>query len=135
MSGVTTGRDGAPLVGRGRELDQLARHLAAAEAGRGAAVVVIGEPGIGKTALVAAVASRAHDGGAQVLWGRCSRVGAQSAWGPVAQALAALLDEGVIDASMAAGCGGGLLAILPEAAHLAPDLVAPAGADPETVAF
>ncbi len=134
MSGAS-GRDRSPLVGRERELDRLTGQLAAAEAGRGGAIAVIGEPGIGKTALVAAATSRAHDAGALVLWGRCSRLGAQSAWGPVAQALAALLDEGVIDASMAAACGGGLLAILPEAAHLVPQLNAPAGADPETVAF
>jgi class 3 adenylate cyclase len=44
-----------PLVGRGEELHRLERILeAAAASGRGAAAVVIGDPGIGKTRLLAA---------------------------------------------------------------------------------
>lgn len=123
------------LIGRDVELDLLAGHLASAATGRGGAVAVIGEPGIGKTALVAATATQASDSGAVVLWGRCSALGGQSAWGPVSQALGALLDTGMIDPSVAAGCGGGLVALLPDAVTGAGNLVAPVGADPETVAF
>lgn len=54
---------------------------------------------------------------------------------PLSQALGAVLDQGVLDRTLAARCGGALLSILPEAAHIAPELVAPAGADPETIAF
>jgi len=96
---------------------------------------VIGEPGIGKTALVSAIAERAQGLGARVLWGRCSDLAARVEWEPLAQALATLLDDGTLDAGLAARCGGGLLAVVPEAAHVAPDLVPPAGADPETIAF
>jgi predicted ATPase len=46
-----------------------------------------------------------------------------------------LLDQGLLDASTASSCGGGLLAVLPEAIELSPELVAPTDADPETVAF
>ena len=123
------------LVGRDRELARLAMDVEATVAGRGAAVAVIGEPGIGKTTLVAEVASRATASGARVMWGRCSDHAARVEWEPVAQALGALLDDGTIDAGIAERCGGGLLAVLPDAAQVAPDVLPPAGADPETIAF
>ncbi len=123
------------LVGRDRELDRLGEELEAATAGRGRAVAVIGEPGIGKTALVSAITMRAQQRGARVLWGRCSDVGAPAEWGPLAQALGVLVDDGTLDAALAARCGAGLLAVVPDAAHVAPELAPPAGADPETIAF
>jgi hypothetical protein len=123
------------LVGRERELLRLAELLDAARAGRGGALALIGEPGIGKTALIAQLAAFARMEGAHVAWGRCSGLAGDAAWAPVAQALAPLLDEGVLDAATATACGGGLLAIMPEVARLSPALVAPAGADPETIGF
>src|SRR5688572_29761452 len=123
------------LVGRDRELARLGTHLDAAVAGRGSAVAVIGEPGIGKTALVSAITMRAQERGARVLWGRCSDVGARTEWEPLAQALGALVDDNTLDAALAARCGAGLLAVVPDAAHVAPELAPPAGADPETIAF
>ena len=54
------------LVDRSGELDLLAGLLAQAAEGASAAVVVRGEPGIGKTALLDAVAGRAVTGGMQV---------------------------------------------------------------------
>jgi DNA-binding NarL/FixJ family response regulator len=47
------------FVGRARELEELERALAAARAGRGGAVLVTGDAGIGKTRLVSELA--AHD--------------------------------------------------------------------------
>jgi predicted ATPase len=132
---VAAGRQADSLVGRDRELARLTSDFAAAVAGRGSAVAVIGEPGIGKTALVSALTYRAQEAGARVLWGRCSDLGARAEWEPVAQALGALVDDGTLDAAQASRCGGGLLAIVPDAANLAPELAPPAGADPETIAF
>jgi predicted ATPase len=40
------------VLGRQRELDVLDRMLAAARDRHGGAIVVLGEPGIGKTALI-----------------------------------------------------------------------------------
>ncbi|MDA0182886.1 AAA family ATPase, partial [Solirubrobacter phytolaccae] len=48
----TTGNDLAPFVGRRRDLDVLADEWAVAREGSPRAVLVEGEPGIGKTALV-----------------------------------------------------------------------------------
>ena len=42
----------APLVGRGRELEQLRHVLERATAGQGQVVAIVGEPGVGKSRLV-----------------------------------------------------------------------------------
>jgi predicted ATPase len=49
------------LVGREPERARLAALLDEARGGRGAAVVVVGEPGIGKTALLDDLRQRAQD--------------------------------------------------------------------------
>jgi predicted ATPase/DNA-binding SARP family transcriptional activator len=55
------------FVGRGADRRTIAEAL---DAG-GCAVLVAGEPGIGKTALVAAAAKAAHDNGSWIVHGRC----------------------------------------------------------------
>ncbi|HEX4705778.1 MAG TPA: AAA family ATPase [Pseudonocardiaceae bacterium] len=57
------------LVGRDRELSWLLRRVTDTVAGRGHVVLVEGEPGIGKTALVRAVCAAAADRGATVFLG------------------------------------------------------------------
>jgi DNA-binding NarL/FixJ family response regulator len=59
----------AALVGRDSELDRLAAAAAAAQAGRGRIVLISGEPGIGKTAILAALTDRAAAAGARGLYG------------------------------------------------------------------
>ncbi|MDQ1657251.1 MAG: hypothetical protein QOD41_2334, partial [Cryptosporangiaceae bacterium] len=66
------------FVGRQHELTGLAAQLAEAAAGRGSAVIVTGEPGIGKTAVVEQAAARSSgpvltgravaDDGAPAFW-------------------------------------------------------------------
>jgi len=60
-----------PIVGRGVELAQLDRPPRDADRRSAGLVLVTGEPGIGKTRLVAEVGARAHQRGATVLFGRC----------------------------------------------------------------
>jgi predicted ATPase len=67
MTGVLPERS-APLVGRDRELEAILAALG--EAPR--PVVVCGEPGIGKTRLLAEVALRAEPRGGLVLLGRAA---------------------------------------------------------------
>ena len=50
----------SPLVGRDEEIDLLLRRWAHASAGNEQVVLVSGEPGIGKSRLVAALAERLH---------------------------------------------------------------------------
>jgi hypothetical protein len=51
----------SPLVGRDEEIDLLMRRGARAKAGDGQVVLVSGEPGIGKSRIVAALAERLRD--------------------------------------------------------------------------
>ena len=50
----------APLVGRDEEIDLLMRRWARAKTGDGQVVLISGEPGIGKSRIVAALAERLH---------------------------------------------------------------------------
>jgi DNA-binding SARP family transcriptional activator len=59
------------LIGRGVELIALQRVLKQAEEGRGQVVILIGEAGIGKSALIAALAAEAERRAARVLVGYC----------------------------------------------------------------
>ena len=58
------------FVGRKAELVALRSALDRSLAGRGAVVLVAGEPGIGKSELADRLAADAAARGAQVLWGR-----------------------------------------------------------------
>jgi DNA-binding SARP family transcriptional activator len=62
---------GLPFVGRKTELARLHELWADVCAGTRAAVVVDGEPGIGKTRLASEIARTVHGQGALVLYGRC----------------------------------------------------------------
>jgi DNA-binding NarL/FixJ family response regulator len=77
-----------PFVGRAGELGTLEFALAAARAGRGAAILVTGDAGIGKTRLAAEFARRARDGGFATLLGRSiDLVGTELPYQPFAEAL------------------------------------------------
>ncbi len=79
------------LVGRKEHLAALTRVLNEARTGRGRLVLVSGEPGVGKTRLAQAFASRAMEVGATVVWGRCVGGGDTPPFLPWAEALRALL--------------------------------------------
>ncbi len=59
------------FVGRDREMGELNTALEATLAGQGRLVMLVGEPGIGKTRTAQELAALAEHRGAQVLWGRC----------------------------------------------------------------
>ncbi|MFN8511324.1 MAG: AAA family ATPase [Thermomicrobiales bacterium] len=75
------------FVGRAGELAALRDKLAAAREGRGGLALIVGEAGIGKTALARAFAHDAREGGARVLWGACLEGDWQPPYGPWAEAL------------------------------------------------
>src|SRR5262245_30773896 len=72
---------GVQLLERDRALAALAEAYAAAARGSGRAVLVSGEPGIGKTALATRFASDL-DAGARVLWGACDDLSIPRPLGP-----------------------------------------------------
>ena len=57
------------LVGRDIEMALLTGLMKEAARGRGSAVLIEGEPGIGKSALVRAAVAQAPEIGCQVYWG------------------------------------------------------------------
>ena len=58
------------LVGRARELTAIATAMAAARRGAARVLHLVGEPGIGKTALAEQAAALAAGQGWVVVWGR-----------------------------------------------------------------
>ena len=73
------------LVGRERERDVLRDRLAAAQQGQGGTVLISGEAGIGKSALLTDFAWHARAAGAPVLTGRAASGG--GAYRPFVEAL------------------------------------------------
>jgi len=67
--------DDGPLVGRAEELDHLLQHVDQAVSGRGSAVLVAGDAGVGKTRLLDELATRAPAHGVRVLIGHCVDLG------------------------------------------------------------
>jgi class 3 adenylate cyclase/tetratricopeptide (TPR) repeat protein len=75
------------FVGRQREVETLVVALDDAIAGRGRVIMLVGEPGIGKTRTALELAHHASLRPARVLWGRCyEREGAPPYW-PWVQAI------------------------------------------------
>jgi predicted ATPase len=64
-------RSAVPIVGRDEEMAALRRWSAEAAGGRGRLVLCSGEPGVGKTRLMAAVADDARPAGSHMGWGHC----------------------------------------------------------------
>jgi DNA-binding SARP family transcriptional activator len=87
------GRTAPSLVGRDAELAHLRGRLQDAASGRGGAVVLIGEPGAGKTTLAEAAAHIADSAGFTSAWGRCIDAASTPAYWPWSQLLRALPDR------------------------------------------
>jgi len=97
------------------------------------AVLVSGEPGIGKTRLVTELVRYAHEQGATVLWGRCDEE-LSVPFEPFAEALrhyVSCVPADRVKAELGA-LGGELSRILPDLSARVPGLAAPVQTDPET---
>ena len=70
------------FVGRERELDRLRKAFDEAFAGRGSMVMLVGEPGIGKTRAAQELETYARMRGGQVLWGRAHESSGAPAYWP-----------------------------------------------------
>jgi DNA-binding CsgD family transcriptional regulator len=84
---VTAATQGGALVGRGRELARLADLVRAAAARRGSAVLIEGEPGIGKSSLMRAALAQAADAHCVVFWGAGDELGQALPLLPLLEAL------------------------------------------------
>ena len=120
-----------PFVGRGRELEGLVSGWQMALAGGTHAVLIAGEPGVGKTRLAGEWSQQAYQLEAIVLYGRCDEdLGAP--YQPFAEALRSLVP--CLGTSRLRGMRGveALLTLVPGLTEVLPDLAAPTRADPET---
>lgn len=120
------------FVGRTDELEQLASAWRRAKTGELTAVLVSGEPGIGKTRLVAEFARQLASDGARILYARADEEVAPP-FGPVAAVLRQIGDTAepdLLDAHVARH-GGEIGRLVPELSRRA-ELPAPRTGDPET---
>jgi DNA-binding SARP family transcriptional activator len=82
-----------PCFGRNREIALLLGHVSDAAAGQGRVTFLSGEPGIGKTRLLAELAVVATGTGAHVLSGRCLEGAGAVPFHPFAEAIDGYLDR------------------------------------------
>jgi tetratricopeptide (TPR) repeat protein len=94
------------FVGRDREVAELVAGLEDATGGRGRLLVIVGEPGIGKTWLAEHLETHAAKQGIRVLWGRCWEGGGAPPFWPWGQMIYALI-EGHDEQTVASWLGGG----------------------------
>ncbi|MFB6562971.1 AAA family ATPase [Streptomyces sp. NPDC056400] len=99
---TAAGPDGGPhprrgqLIGRGPEMGQIMLALAAARSGRGAALFVTGEPGVGKTRLATEALAVAAETNMVTVRGRASAVGSPVPYRPLVEALLLLSRAGLL---------------------------------------
>jgi hypothetical protein len=121
-----------PLYGRDRELGELGAALDGAGEGRGRLLLLVGEPGIGKSRLAEVFAEMAAERGATVAWGRAWEAGGAPAYWPWIEVLRDLdLDRIDLPASALAVAAH----ILPELRDRRPDLPAPPPLEPAQAMF
>jgi DNA-binding SARP family transcriptional activator len=123
---------GSPFVGRDTELSCLRERWKGVCGGARAAVVLGGEPGIGKTRLASELAREVHEQGALVLYGRCDE-GLAVPYQPFVEALRPYVRAVGLDRLRAE-----LGHLAPELGRLLPELAAlgePIRGDPESERF
>jgi transcriptional regulator with XRE-family HTH domain/tetratricopeptide (TPR) repeat protein len=105
-----------PFVGRHRERAELERFLASGGSPR--LLLLSGEPGIGKTRLLAEVIPQAQAAGWRIIFGGCQRGSAQEPYAPLVGALGDLLAQYPPAQRQAAIAGASaLVGLLPELAE------------------
>ena len=138
-SPVEPPREDAPggFVGRERELAQMTAGLDDVFAGRGRVLLLVGEPGIGKSRLAEELVARARARGAQILVGRCWEAGGAPAYWPWVQSLRAYVrktDSAALRAQLGPGVAD-VAQLLPELREIAEDLPSAPAAESEGARF
>ena len=126
-----------PFVGRENENARLRARLAEARTGRGGLVMLVGEPGIGKTRTAEEFAEHARHDGAAVLWGRCYDGEWSPPYGPFAEAITEYVRAAPADALRAdLGFGAAPIArLVPALREAIPDIEDPVALQPNEERF
>ena len=133
VSAVVDSSSEGPLVGRVRELGELLDAFEDSRRGLGGVHLVLGDPGVGKTRLAAALGAHAAAVGARVIWTRGWGRAAPAYWPwvEVVRGLTQDLDGATLRRDL--GCAvDGLARLVPELAERLPAATAvnsPAGED------
>jgi DNA-binding winged helix-turn-helix (wHTH) protein/tetratricopeptide (TPR) repeat protein len=125
------------FVGRRVEMDQLRAGLEDALSGRGRLVMLVGDPGIGKTRTAEELAALADARGAQVLWGRCYEGDGAPAFWPWVQIIRSYVrrrDGHALRRDMGSGAPE-IGQMVPLVREQIPDLPAPAPMESEQARF
>ena len=125
------------FVGRQREMGELKAALEGALSGRGRVVMLVGEPGIGKTHTARELAAYAETRGTQVLWGWCyEEEGAPPYW-PWVQPIRFYVQQQhpeQLRSEMGPGAAD-IAEIVSEVREKLPDLEPPPALEPERARF
>jgi len=126
-----------PFVGRSAEVGKLSQKLGEARAGHGGLVMLVGEPGIGKTRLAEECAEAARKEGTVILWGRCYEGEWAPPYGPFAEAISEYsrsADTHELRQDLGAGAGP-IARVVPELRNSLPDIPEPASLQPDEERF
>jgi predicted ATPase len=124
-------------VGRRRELDELKLALEDARSGHGRLVMLMGEPGIGKTRAAQELASYAETVGGRVFWGRCYEEEGSPPYWPWIQLLRSYIQQRSpeqLQGEMGPGAAD-IVEIIPEVREKLPRLEPSPTLEPEQARF
>ena len=125
------------FVGRQYEMGELKGALEDALSGRGRMVMLVGEPGVGKSRTTQELATYAKLRGAQILWGRCYEERGMPPYWPWVQAIRSYvreIDPARLRSELGAG-GADIAEIVPEVGERLPDLKPPLALEPDQARF
>ena len=125
------------FVGRQREIAELTAALEDARSGQGRMVMLVGEPGIGKTRTAQELAGYAETLGVQVLWGRCYEEPGTPPYWLWVQAIRSYVqkqDRSQLQADMGPGAAD-IAEVVPELREKLPDLKSAPALEPEQARF
>src|SRR3989442_8608469 len=126
-----------PFVGRVKEMARLRAKFDEARAGHGGLVMLVGEPGIGKSRTIEEFAEHARAGGALVLAGRCFEGEWAPPYAPFGEAIAGYAKDAAPDALRAdLGYGAPPVApLVPSLRERLPDIAEPVPLNPDEERF
>lgn len=126
-----------PFVGRDAELSRIKTKLADARTGRGGLVMLVGEPGIGKSRMIEEFTEHARSDGAAVLFGACFEGEWVPPFAPFADAIDNYAKEASVETLQAdlGHSAGAIARLAPTLRDRLPDFAEPAALQPDEERF